>query len=206
MTSHVSKKYDLVAKLYDWVLLDYTRLTIRHALKIAELQDHAAILDIGCGTGPLEAKLLPRLPNIQVDACDLSQGMITQAEQKLAHDSRVRFHVGDFVHIPFPAAHYDTIFALSNLHYFPDPLAMLKRACELAKPGAQLILVDWEKKSIRSQLYEHWMQRVDKGFRRIYELEDIQQLLAQAGWSYDTHHNFGIRGLWKMMALRAKKS
>lgn len=205
MTSPVSQKYDLVAKLYDWTLVDYTHTTLKHAIKLAQLSGSEKILDIGCGTGPLELKLSQRFPQIAIDGCDISPGMIAQAQQKIGAQKNIRLHVGDFTTMPFELNSYDTVFALSDLHYFPNPQALLKHAWELAKPGASFILVDWLKGSVRSQLYEHWMQRVDRGFQKIYTLEEMKTLLASAGWHYESHVEFGIRGCWTMLALRARK-
>ena len=206
MANSVSKKYDLVAKLYDWALIDYTYKTIKEALKLARLSGNEKILDIGCGTGPLEIKLSKRFPQLEIDACDISPGMIAQAEQKMPQHPQVHFYIGDFSTLPFAHNSYDAIFALSNLHYFPQAEGMLKHAAELAKPGASLILLDWKKGSMRSHLYEHWMQRVDRSFQRIYTYAELQQLLASAGWTLEEAQDFSIRGAWTMQAVRAKKT
>ena len=206
MSNPVSRKYDVVAKLYDWALIDYTYKTIAEALQLANLQGGEKILDIGCGTGPLEIKLCKLFPSVRIDACDISPGMIAQAERKMPEHPNVRFHVCDFTTLSFARHSYDAIFALSNLHYFPQAPAMLKHACELAKPGASLILLDWKKGSVRSQLYEHWMQRMDRSFQRIYTRSEMQELLASAGWHFEAASDFGIRGLWTMQEVRAKKN
>lgn len=204
MTS-IAKKYNGVAKIYDWILTSYTKQTIAHALNIAPLQGQEKILDVGCGTGALEAQLLPLYPNLQVDACDLSQGMIEQAKKKLGAIPNVNLMVGDFFKLDFPVAAYDTVFILSNFHYFPNPLALLQRAHQLAKPNAQLVLVTWAKGSAQSRFYEAWMKHANLGFQSIYSLDEIEHLLQKSGWLPEAYSTFTVRGFWTLFAMRAKK-
>lgn len=96
-----------------------------------------AILDAGCGSGPLSAELLAR--GAAVTGIDGSPAMIALARARLGDD--VPLHVGDLAApLPFADHALDDAVASLVLHYLEDwdaPLAELRR---VLRPGGRLIV------------------------------------------------------------------
>src|SRR5262245_9861899 len=54
----------------------------------ATTPDARALLDVGCGAGNYTLKLLQRLPDLDVTLVDLSQPMLTRAEERIRPATR----------------------------------------------------------------------------------------------------------------------
>lgn len=202
---HVSRKYDLLAPIYDFIWRNYTRTTIEKAVKMAGLKGGESILDIGCGTGALEAMLEKMHGGHDMFACDISSVSIDRAINKISDNSRITFAVGDFLHVDIPDKRYDVVFSLSNLHYFKHPEKFFIKAHALARPGAALVLVDWCRNGFRAKFYQAFLSRLDQGFQKIYSQTEMRELLGQTGWIVEDEERFSVRGYWTMVAVRARK-
>lgn len=201
----LTKKYDHLARFYDWWWKTYTNHTVPRALSIAELHGKERVCDIGCGTGALEILLQEQHPSIRIDACDVSPGMIARAQQKLGDSKSIAIREGDFVKLAWEHQRYDAIFSLSNLHYFPDPKKVIEHAFEIAKPGGAIIILDWTKESIRSRFYEAGMGKFDRSFQRVYSRNELTEMLEDAGWKTTSNETFQIRWFWSLMLIKAEK-
>lgn len=201
----LTKKYDHLARFYDWWWKTYTINTVPRALHAAALTGRECICDIGCGTGALEVLLCERFPALTIDACDVSSGMIARAKQKLKGDAHVHFAEGDFLDLPWEANRYDALFSLSNFHYFSAPEAFLQKAFEISKPGGSLIILDWTRESLRARLYQAVMQSFDKSFQRVISRQELIAMLEQAGWRVMLNETFSIRLFWSLMLIKAEK-
>lgn len=201
----VSRKYDLLAPLYDYIWRHYTHKTIKKALAAACLKGNETILDIGCGTGALEDKLVKMHTGQNIFACDVSPVSIDRAINKIPDTPQVDFEVGDFLNMVVPNRQFDVVFSLSNLHYFTDPEKLLRKAHELAKPKASFVLVDWCRESLRSRFYQRFLRSLDKGFKGIYSSTELKAMFTQTGWAVEEEEFFSIRGYWTMVAMRARK-
>ena len=202
----VAKKYNLVAALYDFLLPRYIQQTIGAALKDIELTPHQKILDIGCGTGPLEETLLKKFPQMDITALDLSPQMLKAAQKKFEAPHRIRWIEGDFLELALPTKHFDIAFSLSNFHYFPKPEAVLQKCVQILKPGGQIIIVDWDRNSWKGRLYNWGMKKWDTGFQKAYTLAEMQQMLGQNGFVFQKGENFKTSLFWTMMSLVAETS
>jgi malonyl-CoA O-methyltransferase len=74
------------------------------------------ILEIGCGTGLLTARLCRLFPRARVDALDVAAGMVAQCRARLADQAGLHCHVAD--PSTFRAeAPYDLVVSSSALHW-----------------------------------------------------------------------------------------
>jgi SAM-dependent methyltransferase len=94
------------------------------------------ILDAGCGSGPIAAKLRDR--GAIVAGFDSSAGMLELARKRLGPDTDLR--IADLASpLPYPDGAFDDVIAALVLHYLEDwtgPLAELRR---VLRPGGRLI-------------------------------------------------------------------
>ena len=111
---------------YEWGLKVLDRL---------ELRGDERVMDAGCGSGRLTAKLLERLPIGQIVGVDLSHNMLTQAAEHLG--DRVRFVQADLTHLPFDND-FDVIFSTASFHWVIDHPAMFASLARALKPGGRI--------------------------------------------------------------------
>ena len=104
----------------------------------------ARVADLGCGTGTLSVLLAEE--GYDVHGLDLSPEMITRARAKAAATptgrGSVSFEVGDAAEPDLPAGRFDAVLSRHVLWALPDPLAGLRRWCDLLAPGGRLLLVE----------------------------------------------------------------
>lgn len=114
------------------------------ALRLVKaLPPHAGdhVLDIGTGTGTIAFEAAGLVgPEGKVVGVDLSQGMLAQANAKLAVSAlrNLEFVAGDMERLEWPANSFDRIYCASAFFCALDPLATLSHWYELLKPGGGL--------------------------------------------------------------------
>ena len=95
------------------------------------------VLDVGCGTGQLAARIRRELHGRRVVGCDFSHGMLRHAR---ARDVRIPWVQGDAGQLPFRDATFDAIVSTEAFHWFPDPGRALAEFRRVLRPGGRLLL------------------------------------------------------------------
>jgi trans-aconitate methyltransferase len=91
------------------------------------------ILDIGCGTGHLTAKIATF--GATVTGVDYSAEMIRQARE--AH-SQIRFEMADAAAIPMEKP-FDAVFSNATLHWIKEPERVISEIVRLLKPEGRFV-------------------------------------------------------------------
>jgi SAM-dependent methyltransferase len=97
----------------------------------------ACILDVGCGTGRLTARLAREFPQSRVAGCDFSRGMLRQAR---ARSSTLALAQGDAGRLPFAERSFDAVVSTEAFHWFPDPDAALTGFRDVLAPRGRLLV------------------------------------------------------------------
>ena len=104
------------------------------------------VLDLGCGTG-VAARAIARRTNFsgRVTGIDLSSAL-TAAATRLAMDeglaAKVEFRAGDTSRLDIPDELFDAVIAHTLLSHVSDPLATIREATRVARPGGMLGFFD----------------------------------------------------------------
>ncbi|HKX08267.1 MAG TPA: methyltransferase domain-containing protein [Stellaceae bacterium] len=186
------------------------QLDLVTALVAAEYRPDSTILDLGAGSGQVEAMLLKARPDARIVAVDSSPAMLALARERLGGASdKVSLVEGDFAEperIALPPRDYGIALLIQTLHHVPNDrkrraLAVVARALS---PGGLLILVDrltladGALRSVHGSMWS-WLERsaavksgwsADDLFRRIAKkedhtagLEEHLSLLREAGFT-----------------------
>ncbi len=135
MSWHI-RRWDLYAPHYDrFISFDSQR---KRSLALAQLRPGERVLISGCGTGQ-DLALLPA--GLQVIAADASRGMIARALQCRCA-SPVQFLLTDAQQLAFPDSCFDCVVLHLIVAIVPDPLACLREAARVLKPGGRIALFD----------------------------------------------------------------
>jgi ubiquinone/menaquinone biosynthesis C-methylase UbiE len=95
------------------------------------------VLDIGCGTGHLAARIKQERPASDVVGCDFSAGMLSRAAWRCRD---VRWIQGDAGRLPFHDGSFDVVTSTEAFHWFPDQGTVLREVYRVLKPGGRLLL------------------------------------------------------------------
>src|SRR5262245_32652268 len=112
---HWAARYDLLA----WLLTHGRERELRERIvRIAELTNGHAVLDIGCGTGTLAITAARHVGTTgSVVGLDASPAMIARANRKAAKAGvRATFQVGVAESLPFSDHQFDVVLGTLMLH------------------------------------------------------------------------------------------
>ena len=102
-------------------------------LELLAVQPGEHILDLGCGTGHLTAKIAAK--SARVIGLDRSSEMILQA--RLAYPA-IRFEVADATKTKLKES-FDAVFSNATLHWIKEPERVLSEISRLLKPGGRFV-------------------------------------------------------------------
>ena len=134
----------------------YDTLTAQPAWRqqVRRLLDHVPtggaplrVLDLGTGPGVSAFALAEALPaGSRVTGVDLSAAMIARARahhaRRYAHLGGVEFLSADAAALPCDDVSFDLVTGHSFLYLLPDPVAVLREARRVARPGARAVFME----------------------------------------------------------------
>ena len=126
----------------DWDAEEYDRLPIpmtwwgKAVVDRLALEGNERVLDAGCGTGQVTARLLERLPRGEVVALDGSPSMIARARERLGAD-RVTYLVADLLD-RIPIAPVDAIVSTATFHWITDHGRLFANLAAVLRAGGRL--------------------------------------------------------------------
>ena len=125
-----------------------------------DAQERPAILDIACGTGDFAIAAARAFPQAQVTGMDLSEGMLSVMEGKVARaglDGRISTLQGDCTRMHFDNGAFDCATIAFGIRNFEDRPAALREILRVLRPGGRLVILELSVSS-------------NKALRRLYKL------------------------------------
>ncbi len=102
----------------------------------------ACILDLGCGTGQLAARLAQRVPHGSVLGVDPADEMIRVARRQHRHRKNLRFEVGSSEAIPADAGTFDVVASTISFHHWARPVESLRDIARVLRPNGRVLILD----------------------------------------------------------------
>ena len=104
------------------------------------------IVDVGCGTAAMAVEAAGRWPGVEVDATDVSTGMLAVAARTVAAAGaglRVRLSRAAADRLPFPDGTFDLALAAFVLQLVPSRPRALREMRRVLRRGGRLAYVGW---------------------------------------------------------------
>ena len=109
-----------------------------------ELEPDMVVLDIGCGPGRVAVPLAEWVPQGEVTAVDIQEGMLRRAKEKAenAHVSNIRFVQAAAGEGKLGRNHFDRALLVTVLGEIPEQQAALQEIFDALKPGGILSVTE----------------------------------------------------------------
>jgi ArsR family transcriptional regulator len=147
--------------------------TFSHEALLALLPSSWTVADLGCGTGQTSAALAPHVR--RVIAVDQSAAMLKAAKKRTSGLANVEVRQGSLEALPVEDGTCEGALLLLALTYVPEPLAALREAARILRPGGRAVVVDL----LRHDREEF---RREMGQERLgFEPDELQAALREAG-------------------------
>ena len=102
----------------------------------------ARVLDAGCGTGEITARLAAKFPTVSFVGLDLEEPHLETARARsAAFGSRVRFERGDVLSLGYSDSTFDLAVSRHVLQALPDAQRALREMVRVLKPGGRVHLI-----------------------------------------------------------------
>lgn len=171
-----ARVFDRLAAVYDRVWPRYMAETHDLLLDGLEIRSGLRLLDVGCGTGELESRLITLDKGLEIVALDASSGMIERARDKLAGHPNVTFVRAPARSIPLPDQSIDLVLSASAFHYFPDPVRALREIRRVLSDEGRIALLDWCRESAWMWMVDRSLRMVDPSYVRAYTRDDLLEM------------------------------
>ncbi|HEX7181406.1 MAG TPA: methyltransferase domain-containing protein [Thermoanaerobaculia bacterium] len=129
------QRYTFWAPFYD--LVARFRRQRRRSIELLDLKPGERVLIVGAGTGA-DLPLIP--PGVEVLATDLTPAMLERARPRSRRGIELR--VMDGQRLELPDAGFDAVILHLILAVIPDPVACLREAARVLKPGGRIAVFD----------------------------------------------------------------
>jgi demethylmenaquinone methyltransferase/2-methoxy-6-polyprenyl-1,4-benzoquinol methylase len=144
--------FDNIAHKYDF-LNHFLSLGIDHqwrkkAIKLLGKTGAKKVLDVATGTGDLSFMALRKIEGLQIEAVDISTGMLEIGKQKANRkglSDQICFSVGDSEDLPFEEEQFDAVMVAFGVRNFEDLQKGLSEMNRVLKEGGSLIVLEFSK-------------------------------------------------------------
>jgi ubiquinone/menaquinone biosynthesis C-methylase UbiE len=202
----VSIQYDRLAAIYDLRWRTYILNTLTFLYNWEQIESQATVLDVACGTGEFERLLLDKNPTQKITGIDISEKMLSVAQEKLVAYPNVEFHQASVNLLPFESHSFDVVVCANAFHYFDQPQVALAEIKRVLKPNGKLVILDWNKDYFVCKILDWVLQIFDSAHQQCYTQAELHRLLVAAHFNIRraTKVRFGL--IWRLMGVIANLS
>jgi ubiquinone/menaquinone biosynthesis C-methylase UbiE len=201
--SSVPDQYDAWAKVYDLFWARYINQTLPVLQRAANVGPGARVLDLACGTGELERRMLEADRAAQIVGIDLAPSMIERARAKLDGETGVQFEQADAHALPFEDKSFDIVVCANTFHYFTHPAEVLREARRVLTPGGRLVMLDWCRDFWTCRVMDAALQIFDPAYQHCYTLHEMGTMLERADLVLQHQFRYRFDLIWGMMVVEA---
>ena len=191
VVSSAAHTYDRWAATYERRWRHYTDVTHTVLLDHLAPDHYRAILDVGCGTGTLLARMHDLEPRARLQGIDVSSAMLGVARTTL-HGVAVDLWHGTASHLPLADESVDLVTMASMLHYLRRPSVACVEARRVLRPSGVLAIVDYQPRVGTGSVTDGLIRLYDRGHVRSRDVREMHAILGAAGLTVTHTHSFAI--------------
>ena len=204
----IEAEYDRLAADYERRWRRYLDASIAATLSRLRLGEPERVLpervlDVGCGTCLLIARLAEPLPDARLFGVEPSAGMLRIAGAKRLPRAALVRAVAE--QLPLRALSFDLVLTLSALHYWHEPAAGMREIYRVLRPGGRVVVTDWCLDYLTTRAIVGQLRLTRRPLGRVFGAAALRQLLEGAGFADVVVERYRISLVWGMMTAVARK-
>ncbi|MBD1910013.1 MULTISPECIES: methyltransferase domain-containing protein [unclassified Leptolyngbya] len=203
METLVQQQYDKLAAIYDRRWKSYITRTLTFLEAWTQIEPQESVLDVACGTGEFERRVLKKNPDHIILGVDFSENMLALARKKCQDYRNVRFEAASATAIPAPAQAYDVVVCANAFHYFEQPEQALQEMGRVLKPEGRLVILDWCRDFWACQLCDWLLKLIDPAHQRCYTQAELNSMLESADFHIQQSRRIRFGLVWGLMVATA---
>ena len=199
-TAHTRRAYDRNARFYDVLEWPVERLLYRRwREELWRRVEGTEVIEIGVGTG----KNVPYYPaGVQVTALDLSEGMLERARRVLSRhpEKAVALYRMDAEDLDLTDDAFDEAVATFVFCSVPNPVAGLREARRVTRPGGRLRLLEHQRAD--AERLGRVMDRLDGPLHRLSGVHVARRTVENvraAGWVVTSAERLDPLGVFRLI-------
>ena len=170
----------LLGKIFSRQMERVNLPSMEWTLSLLQLQTTDRVLEIGFGTGALIELASRQVTDGLVAGIDFSPTMVKAAGARNAASvasGRVELSEGNADNLPYPDAHFDSVYAVNVIYLWPELGSTLAELGRVLKPGGELALF-LAPKTLMSNM---GMDKLE--FFTMYQVDDVTGALKDIGFN-----------------------
>lgn len=199
----IVEEYRQTAPEYDRRWAHYVDASARATLSRLAVRTDDQVLDIGCGTGTLLAKIADDVPGARLAGVDLVPAMLDVARAKLPPE--VPLQVARAESLPFEDAAFELAVSNSVLHFLREPDGALREMYRVVRPGGRVAITDWCHDYLTCRMLDFYLRLFDGAHFRTYGSAALARMLRAAGFAEISAERYRIDWWWGLMTVTATR-
>jgi ubiquinone/menaquinone biosynthesis C-methylase UbiE len=174
---------------YDRSILQFLLFRPAHRAIINRLQARfgdrpATILDVGCGTGVLAARIAAAMPRATIWGVDLVDSMLLGGRDRWQALPRQTVPIqGDSERLPFRDGAFDAVTCANSFHHYPHQDRAVQEMHRVLKPGGRVLLLDGSRDGVWGWFIYDLCVTAVEGDVRHASAGDLRALFRAAGFA-----------------------
>lgn len=139
------------------------------------------VLELGCGTGRLICEMAKSIDRGYIEGVDFSDAMVAIAEKRNRRSiasGQVKITRGDFDELEYERGCFNKVCSVNTVYFWPRPESTARKIASVLAPGGAVALafediVHLQKRRLSAEIF------------RLYAVEEVRELLSNAGFMSD---------------------
>ncbi len=150
------------------------------------IEEHATILDVGCGGGRTVSKLAAAATKGKVCGIDHSRASVAMAakiNRQWIDKARVEIREGSVSQLPYSPDTFDLVTAVETHFWWPDLPGDMREVLRVLKPGGKLITIAEIYRGANTRTASVAEKYLPFSGMALLSVEEHRELFARAGYS-----------------------
>ncbi|QOC23939.1 methyltransferase domain-containing protein [Wenzhouxiangella sp. AB-CW3] len=193
----------MLASRYEQRWHHYLQVSTERTLDQLGLASGQCLVDLGCGTGLMLARIEDSRSDARLTGVDLSADMLAVARDRLAPSTGLI--QASIERLPLASRSADVLVSTSVFHFIRNPESALEEMSRVLRPGGQLVVTDWCRDFMSMRLLDAYLKAFRRPHHHTCTSEEFAALLTRHGFDSIRLSTGRIDWFWGLFTATARR-